>query len=314
MTLRLMAAAMILASFVLGTPTYSRAAEPPVAMLMQVEGTVEQSHDGNTWKPVTRNKFLFAGDIVRTGSDGTAKVVDQTNNTARALAVNSRIEVVGNTLTVASGTLSPPEQLAGDIGAGLTNRFAEAQRYTTVRRGVQTAEAAAKLRLVRQVTASAAYPELVWQNIGKQYSYELVIDGAKTAVASSESDMIRTQLPVLSPGNHTFTVSVMDKGAKVSDADKEGTIVWLSPAEDKALADALAKTKAAVPNDTFALANLLDERGLTVAAMDLYRKYFTDNKDDNDMRPLLIRAYYELKLNDLKQKEALLYNDMLGSN
>jgi hypothetical protein len=314
MTLRLMAVLTILAGFMLGTASVTRAAEPPVGMLMQVEGTVEQSRDGNTWKPITRNKYLFAGDIVRTGADGSAKVVDQANNTSRNLTANSRIEVAGTAINATAGTLSAPEQLAGDIGAGLSNRFAEAQRYTTVRRGVQTAESAAKLRLVRQVTASASYPEMVWQNIGKQNSYELVIDGAKQAVPASDSDMVRVHLPTLTPGNHTFTVAVLEGGKKVSDADKEGIIVWLSPAEDKALADALAKTKAAAPNDTFALANLLDERGLTVAAMDLYRRYFTDNKDDNDMRPLLIRTYYELKLNDLKQKEALLYNDMLGAN
>ncbi len=295
-----------------GLTTAARAGEPPVAMLMQVNGTVEQSHDGNTWKPVTRNKFLFAGDMVRTGADGSAKVVDETNNTARALAANSRVEIGAAGIKVVAGTLAAPEQLAGDLAAGLSNRFAEAQRYTTVRRGVHTE--ATKLRVARQVTLSATYPDLVWQNLGKEYSYELIVDGAKHAVAPTGAEMVRTRVTGLAPGNHTFTVQVLDKGKMVQEAEKEGTIVWLTPADDQSLAASLAKVKAAAPNDSFALANVLDEKGLTVAAMDLYRKYFTDNKDDNDMRPLLIRAYYELKLNDLKQKEAELYNNMIGSN
>ena len=91
-------------------------------------------------------------------------------------------------------------------------------------------------------------------------------------------------------------------------------MVWLSADEDKALNDSIAQVQSTTANSNFAVASLLDEKGLLVAAMDLYRKHFADNKDDNDMRPLLIRAYYELKLADLKQKEALLYNDLISSN
>jgi hypothetical protein len=62
------------------------------------------------------------------------------------------------------------------------------------------------------------------------------------------------------------------------------------------------------------VANLLDEKGVAVAALDLYRKYFDEHKDENDLRPLLIRAYSELKLDELRQKEALTYNNQLSGN
>ena len=297
---------------VAGLVPTAQAGEPPVAVLMQVTGTVELSHDGNTWKPVTRNKFLFAGEVVRTGADGAAKVVDEAANTARALGPNSRIEVAANAVTATAGTLAPPEQLAGDLAAGLSTRFAEAQRYTTVRRGVHTE--APKLHVARQVTLSATYPDLVWQNLGKDLSYTLVVDGNSLPVPPAGGDMVRFRVPTLTPGSHSFTVQALEPGKAPRPAENEGTIVWLSPAEDAALADGLAKVKATAPNDTFAQANFLDSKGLTVAALDLYRKYFADNQDDNDMRPLLIRAYFELKLNDLRQKEATLYNDMVGTN
>ncbi|CAA7617200.1 conserved exported hypothetical protein [Candidatus Terasakiella magnetica] len=308
-------AAMILAVGLYMTQGLSSvfAADPPVSMLMQVNGTVEHSRDGTAWKPVTRNKYLFAGDMIRTGADGAGKLVDQSSNMAQTISANSQIEVAGATLKVVSGKLSAPEPAAGDLVAGLGNRFAEAQRYTTVRRGVQK-EGAIKLRVVQQITLSAGYPELAWQSFGKSHSFTVTIDGAAHTVAGSESDLVRFKVPELSPGKHSFTVAVMDGSQKVAEADKEGSIIWLSAAEDKALGESIAKIRAISPKDDFSVANLLDEKGVTVAAMDLYRKYFDENKDDNEMRPLLIRAYNELKLVELKQKEALLYNDKLNTN
>lgn len=293
-------------------PKVAAAGDPPVAYLMQVTGTVEDSHDGANWRPVTRNKNLFAGDWVRTGADGSAKIVDPTNNAAQVMAGNTKIEVVPGSYKTVEGKLSASEQIAGDMGAGLANRFAEAQRYTTVRRGVSTESA--KLRVARQVTLSASYPDLVWQNLGKQYSYALTIDGAKQEVASTDAEMVRVKLGALAPGSHMFAVATLDGGKEVGDAGKGGTIVWLSADEDKALAETVAKVKSTIPNDPFAVASVLDEKGLSVAAMDLYRKHFAEDKDDNSMRPLLIRVYYDLGLADLKQKEALLYNEMASTN
>lgn len=295
-------------------PTVGYAADPPVALLMQVTGTVEHSRDGSAWKPVSRNKYLFAGDIIRTGSDGSGKLVDQSTNMAQTIGANSQVEVAGSALRVVSGSVSAPEAVAGDLVAGLGNRFAEAQRYTTVRRSVQKAETAVKLRLVSQVTLSATYPDLVWQSFGEQNSFVLTIDGTAYRVPGTGAELVRFRVPDLTPGRHVFTVAVFEGANKVAEADKEGAIVWLSPSEDKALADSIAKIRAVTPKDDFSVANLLDERGLTVAAMDLFRKYFDANQDDNEMRPLLVRSYAELKLNDLKAHEAAIYNQKLNAN
>lgn len=290
------------------------AAEPPVAMLMQVNGTVETSKDGASWKPVTRNKFLFAGEMVRTGADGAGKILDQNTNMAQGVAANSVIKIEPTGAKAVSGSLSAPEAAAGDLVAGLGNRFAEAQRYTTVRRAAKKDGEDLKLRVISEVTLSATYPELAWENMGKQYSYVVTIAGKSFPVAAGEGEMARLRLPELAAGKHSFIVAVMEGANKVGEADKEGQITWLSAAEDKALADDVAKIRALAPKDDFAVANLLDSRGVTVAAMDLYRKYFEANKDDNDMRPLLIKAYNDLKLKGLRQKEALLYNEMLQAN
>jgi hypothetical protein len=285
----------------------------PVALLIQANGTVEYSRDGTAWKPVTRNKYLFAGDMIRTGADGSGKLIDQAKSTSQTIAASSQIQVDGTEIKVINGTLSAQEAASGDLVAGLGNRFAEAQRYTTVRRGAKKPNEI-KLRLPQEISLSSAYPELAWQNFGKQYSFVLTIDGKAHTVAGADGDMVRFKVPELGPGKHTFTMTVTENGKQVAEADKPGSIVWLSADDDKAIAESIAKIRAIDPKDDFSVANLLDEKGLAVAALDLYRKFFTENKDENELRPLLIRAYSELKLDELRQQEALNYNNQLGGN
>lgn len=285
----------------------------PVALLIQANGTVEYSRDGTAWKPVTRNKYLFAGDMIRTGADGSGKLIDQAKSTSQTIAAGSQIQVDGTEIKVVSGTLSAQEAASGDLVAGLGNRFAEAQRYTTVRRGAKKPNEI-KLRLPQEISLSSTYPELAWQNFGKQYSFVLTIDGKPHTVAGADGEIVRFKVPELGPGKHTFTMTVTENGKQVAEADKPGSIVWLSAADDKAIAESIAKIRAIDPKDDFSVASLLDEKGLAVAALDFYRKFFTENKDENELRPLLIRAYSELKLDELRQQEALNYNNQLGDN
>ena len=42
--------------------------------------------------------------------------------------------------------------------------------------------------------------------------------------------------------------------------------------------------------------------------MDGFREFFKENQEDNEMRPLLIQSYENLKLTDLRENEARLYN------
>ncbi|MFT7220518.1 MAG: hypothetical protein ACI8Z1_002135, partial [Candidatus Azotimanducaceae bacterium] len=73
----------------------------------------------------------------------------------------------------------------------------------------------------------------------------------------------------------------------------------------------IVKTLDAIGDDIFLETNFLEENGMYVAAMDTYRAYFQENPDDNDMRPLLIQSYQELKLSNLRESEARLYNAAL---
>lgn len=69
-----------------------------------------------------------------------------------------------------------------------------------------------------------------------------------------------------------------------------------------------------VGDDVILGANVLEQKGLIVAMMDIFRKHFAENPDDNGLRPLLIQAYQDLKLSNLREREARLYNSSLNED
>ena len=193
----------------------------------------------------------------------------------------------------------------------LTNKFAKAQRYTTVRRSVNAGDEAcdSKVRTIRNVTVSPGHSDLVWRNACPEFSYKLVIDsGAPIDVpAQSTSEMIRYNVSSSGAGEHTYRVEVHDKDGTVYIPNKDSKFEVMSAAEEKELGAVLDQ----IGDDIFLETNLLEEQGLYVAAMDAYREYFQENPDDNDMRPLLIQSYQDLKLSNLRESEARLYNAAL---
>lgn len=289
-------------------------AADPVSMLIQVEGKVEHSRDGEKWRDVRRNKLLFEGDHVKTGADGKGTLIDQASGMSQALAAGSQVQISGGAAKVVAGSIGESQAASGDLMAGIGNRFTTAQRYTTVRRSVNKPGEELKLRTAKDVTLSATYPTMAWENVGDQYTYVIEIDGKAHDVPAVKDGIVTFKVPALTAGNHEYMVKVMEGGKQVAEAEKAGTITFLSDAKDKEVAEEVAKLKAIVGDDKFMIGNLLDSKGLTVAAMENFRLHFADFKEDNEMRPLLIKAYNDLKLNELKKAEALVYNEMLNQN
>jgi len=235
-------------------------------------------------------------------------VINQGTGQSQDLGANSEIAVNGEAIELISGNLSEPKKESGSIFQSLNNKFATAQRYTTVRRSVTKSEEPAcdsKVRTIREVTLSSSYPELVWRNACPEYSYKLVINGEEQEVAAeANSEMIRFAVSDVEPGEHSYRVEVMDKDGTLYKPRKDSKFVWIDGKAEKAI----MKDLEAVSDDVFMQSGLLEEKGLHVAAMDAYREYFEENPDDNDMRPLLIQSYQDLKLTDLRENEARLYN------
>ena len=302
--------AALVAVIIFALTGVAEAKRPPIGMLMQVKGDVQYTKNGTQWKKVRRNKFVFAGTEVKTGGDGTVIFVNQTSNMTRTVAANSHFKVNETGAEVIAGTLSEPIKAQSDLSTGLSNRFKKAQRYTTVRRSVQKKKKV-KLITVRKITLSPSYPHLVWNNVGSNYAYKLHIDGKAVDIASTKNEMIRHSLKKLTPGEHNYRIEVVKEDQSVYLPKRTATVTMLSQEQEDALKSKMALIKQSAPDDDFILASYLDESGLTVAAMDLYRKYFIRYPGDNDMRPMLIKAYHDLKLNKLKKAEAIVYNQML---
>jgi len=311
MKMKIIGSGLLVAFLMLGFSQLSIAKSPPVAKLVQVEGLVEYSRNGAKWRPVRRTKYLFAGYEIRTSEDGSGKVINQTDGTAQELGSNSRIKVLEDGVSLVSGNLTEPKSESGSIFQSLANKFAKAQRYTTVRRSVNTGDEQGcdnKVRTIRSLSLSPSHPDLVWRNACPEFSYRVIIDGEVTDIAGqSTSEMIRFPVPAPDAGEHSFRVEVLDIDGTVYIPRKDSTFTWLTADDDKEIVDALVVYK----DDVFEQANYLESKGLYVAAMDAYRGYFKENPDDNDMRPLLIKSYNDLKLTNLKQSEARLYNAAL---
>lgn len=302
---------LLMAVFVLGLASQALALAPPVAMVTQVKGTVESAKDKD-WKKITSNKFVFDGTKVRTGADGSATIINQTTNMSQNLGANSEIEITAAAIKVVSGTLSEPQKAGDGALTSMSQRFEQAQRYTTVRRSVDKKKDI-KLATAREVTLSEEHPDLVWSNMGPEYSYRLIIDEKGVDVPAGTEEMIRHKVSGLTPGSHQYRVDVMKDGVAAYAPKDNRTLVWLGGNDLAEFNKKLAEVKASSPNDEFLIANYLDEKGMTVAAMDMYRKYFKANPGDVDMFPLLIKAYHDLKLDGLKKEAALEYSKNTGN-
>ena len=287
------------------------AKEPPVVKLCHVEGLVEYSRNGTKWNPVLRTKYLFSGYQIRTGKAGSGTLINQESGMSREMGSSSQIEIDGVKVIVIDGSLSEPEEEETSLFQSLRNKFAKAQRYTTVRRSIGSGDEACdnKVRTIRKVTVSPGHSDLVWRNACPEFSYKLVIDdGTPIDVpAQSTSEMIRYDVTSSGIGEHTYRVEVYDKDGTVYIPKRESVFQVMSAAEEKELAAVLEQ----VGDDIFLETDLLEEKGLYVAAMDTYREYFRENPDDNDMRPLLIQSYQGLKLSKLRESEARLYNSSM---
>lgn len=283
----------------------------PVAKLSQLEGTVEFSRDGEGWEVLSRNKYLFPGHEVRTGADGSAKLSSQASGEIRDLGASTHLRVVEAGIEVLAGSgLGASGDAAGGFWQGVENKFATSQRYTTVRRSVKKAEDLPKIDTARKLVLTAEHPEVVWSNAGPEFSYVLRVGTERFSVApTSTAEMIRFALPEMSPGEYEYEMLILLDGEEVYAPRRPGKLTWLAgPEADWVHTEVQARKADPNQNDVFALAEVYEGAGLLVPVMDLYRDFFQTYPEENEMRPLLIKAYHDLKLMDLKEKEAITFN------
>ncbi|MBT3347183.1 MAG: hypothetical protein HOM84_05310 [Thiotrichales bacterium] len=293
----------------------------PVTMIMNVEGGIEYTKNGKKWKKVRRNKFLFSGYKIRTGADGKGTFLNQNTGMSRTLGADSLIEITAAGATATSGSLGDAVKGSGDLVASLGNRFKKGQKYTTVRRGLKIKLGAAKHSKRSPYRLSAAWPELVWDNVlenpvvqkaakitPENYSnfhYRITVDGSSVDVAAPQgADMVRYSLKEMTPGEHKYKVELI-KGEELASepVKRASSFEWVSSAEQ----DKIMLHKEARGGDELLEAISLDNDGIKVGALDLYLKFFAENLDEIDMRPQMLEHIRKLKLGELLSREGELY-------
>lgn len=297
--------------------TGSAMAEPakrsPVGKLMDPSGSVEYSRDGEKWRAVTRAKYLFAGYFIRTGADGSSNFVNQTSGLAQKLGANVSATVSSDGLSVDSGYVSDPFSTEAGLMDGLANKFASAQRYTTVRRAVKKPgepDCNVKVRLARKITVSEGFADLVWDRACPNSVYQLTLGEHAFEIKEVDemADHVRYRIAVPDAGEYELRLKVLEDGEVVYQPRRPGKLKVISSDEEAKIQMAVT----AMGDDFFAQADVFEQHGLLVPAMDAYRAYFDAYPDDIEMKPLFIANLQSLQLMTEKTTEAQKYNAFIS--
>lgn len=275
--------------------------DTPVVMVIEAKGSVFYSPDGQTWKKIHRNKFLFENWRVKTSSSGTCMLLNKQTEMLESVGINTELEVSSKGIKIISGTVSPLEP-AKDITGYLKRKFIDVQKITGINRHDRISDRV-MLLTAEDIALSDDYPEMVWENAGAKYDYQLVLGEKIFKVPGSEDDIIRFKLTGMEPGIYQYAVQVLFKGEIIYAPHKKNKLTWLSHAETAELDKEKQDILKIAPGNGFLMASLLDKRGLKIAAMDQFRRFLSENPNDDETRPFLIKILRELKLEKAEKAE-----------
>lgn len=273
----------------------------PVVLLIEAKGSVFYSADGQKWKDVSRNKFLFENWQVKTGADGTCMLLNRQTEMLEPVDSNTELEIHAQGTKLIKGTLSPPES-AKDIAGFFKRKFANVQKYTGVRRYEKKSKKI-KLKTIEDITLTDEFPDLVWENAGAKYDYQVLIGKKVFDVPGTKGDIVRFKIPKMLPDRYQYQVQVLFDGEIIYAPQKKNILTWLDNEKEKILNGEIQRIEKIAPGNGFIVGSLLDERGLKVAAMDQFRSFLSKHPESSETRPFLINVLNELKLGKLEKAE-----------
>ena len=279
----------------------------PSCFVFKIQGNVSYLQSGSKWKKVRRNKFLFEKDRIKTEKDSSCQLLHQQSGMSYHLKPNAEVVIQLNGIKLIYGEMDDNQIVAGFFG-NLMRRFDDAQRskYTTTRRSLHEF----KFSTIRDITLCDAFPELIWENVGKDYTYRLIVGENVFNIPSTNEPIIRFSLSNIKPGTYTYQVEVLKNSKKVYSQEDQRvrTLRWLNKHENLDILNGQNAIAQVDPDNSFLLGNYFEEKGLIVAAMDAYRLFFERYPEENDIRPFLIKVYSDLKLYKYKSDEIDRYN------
>ncbi|MDM8523011.1 hypothetical protein QUF80_06515 [Desulfococcaceae bacterium HSG8] len=300
---------LILAGTLLFCTTAFAGGDKPVVLLIEAKGKVMYSANGETWKDVRRNKFLFEGWRVRTGNDGSCKLLNQRTEMLEPVGGNTELEIRARETKVTKGDALKPEP-AKTLAGFLNRKFAKVQKYTSLRR-YGKAKRGIKLATAANITLSDGFSDLVWESAGPEYSYRLTVGEKFFDVPKSGAKIIRFKVPRIAPGNYKYRVQLLFEGEVAYTPGEMHSLRWLSAAELENFRAEERRIHEVAPNNGFLIGNLMDEHGFKVAAMDQYRTFLSENPESDEVRPFLVKVLNELELKELEESETGIYQSRL---
>jgi hypothetical protein len=279
----------------------------PVAVLFQVKGKVEYTKDGQNWMRVRRSKFLFSDYQVRSGPDGSGKVTIKESGENFDLVPNSLVNVTKDGLVADKGAVVAGED-SGRLVSGLMQRFSKSQSYTTVRRSHSQPDI--KIDAVRSISLTDRYPDIVWENLGDEYSYQVSVGDENYHVPATKDDYVRLTVKPFT-GEAVLKITAMKNGNPVVSLqpfrsrgqEAFHTVKWLCDSEKEEIDKTISELQASYGEDSFMLGSYFEKQDMWVASMDQYRRYLSEYPDEIEMTPYLFRVYQRLRLDNLYRQE-----------
>jgi len=280
---------------------------PPAFLLIKAEGTVEYCKAQKKWKRIRRNKFLFDQYQVRTLQNSSCQLIDEKNQKSYVLLENSQIKISNQQIVSIKGKLTE-NQKPGHFENYWEKKFTKVQEYTAALRTKMNKNIK---MIIKNIVISNDFPEIVWENQGSEYSYRLHLNSKIYQVSGVEGPIVRYIPKRLPPGKYPYKVEVVDEfGDVISSSNKKTSLTWLSEEESQKIVERIHEIETHF-NNSFIVANYLEDKGLNVPAMDNYNRYFSDNPNENEMRPYLINIYRKLGLKTLRNAECKRYKHNL---
>ena len=257
-------------------------------VLLKPRGDV-QYFDGKKWRTIKNDKFLFNKYAVKTGVDGSCKIISLKNGTYNAIDNESEVVIKDSNICVVKGNVGKLKPV-GIMLAGLSRKYASALEDHYQTRSVS-------FDVTKNIILSKNYSDLVWDNLGEDYNYQLNINNKVYNIPSSKGKIIRYTVKGLKPGRFQYSVDVLKDGQIFQSSPRDNYITWFSRSDMNDLNKDINPIRH-LQND-FLMASAYEEIGLKVAAMDFYHAYFKNKEHDDEMKQVLVNVYKELNLNNL---------------
>lgn len=184
-------------------------------------------------------------------------------------------------------------------------RITFSQNYKVVRRS-QKNENLHQLQTVQNMVLSPKHPWFVWENLGNQYQYQLIVGETVYSIPAGDNPIIRVKINPFE-GMLQYRIRVLSNRGPVFEESEDqekrsstGLIRWQKSEEP------------GMRNSLFTLGEYFEQQHMWVAAMDHYKGYMQTHPDEFEITPYLLRTYKKLKLSKAYERELQQYkSDML---